>query len=286
MQLFLAGKRILTLNTHPSGQSKLRGICKLAGKPKNCKDGAKVCLIKCTSGEAGQEAGNREKQMFEGLCGYNNVTCWLRLSEPGQMVRLLYKLLYSLPGERLGSTTQMFSPALSAVALTSPNLPASVSPLLPIGHPGTFKSHSPHPPGCKIPKTQEADSSTHSVLCSASLNSPFSQRSCRGRRSPAAGWCPSLHLLPWVLCWPAAPSRLSALGAGSCSDQSRCDCPVPSHQQKDLPLQHYERWVLWDPSMTCRPKRSRRREQSHWVTSICSSAHKQELKCFRSRSGA
>lgn len=52
-----------TEQTHRSSQSKPRGICKLAGKPKNHKDGTKVCLAKYNSKEeAGQEAENRENK--------------------------------------------------------------------------------------------------------------------------------------------------------------------------------------------------------------------------------
>lgn len=46
VQLLLAGKHILTLNRlTPLAKPNSEGFCKLAGKPKNCKDGAKVCLI-------------------------------------------------------------------------------------------------------------------------------------------------------------------------------------------------------------------------------------------------
>lgn len=46
VQLFLAGKSTLTLNRlTPLAKPNSEGFCKLAGKPKNCKDGAKVCLI-------------------------------------------------------------------------------------------------------------------------------------------------------------------------------------------------------------------------------------------------
>lgn len=51
-----------TEQTSCCSQNKLRGICKLASKPKNHKDRAKVCLAGYNSEEAGQEAGNRENK--------------------------------------------------------------------------------------------------------------------------------------------------------------------------------------------------------------------------------
>lgn len=98
-----------TDQTHLSSQTKLGGICKLAGKPKNCKDRAKVCLIKYNSREAGQEAEDKEKQMFEILCRYSSIICWLRFMESGQIMRFLYMLLYSFPGGKQRSTTQTLS---------------------------------------------------------------------------------------------------------------------------------------------------------------------------------
>lgn len=124
-------------------------------------------MIKYNSREAGQEAENREKQMFEILRRYKSVIYRSRLTEAGQMLRLLYVLLYSLPGGEQGSTTRTFSPAPSAVARGIIHFSASVSPLLPIGHPGPGRIHITNSLSARLQDPQNTRDRLEQAACSA-----------------------------------------------------------------------------------------------------------------------
>lgn len=129
--------------------------------------------------------------------------------------------LYSPSREKQGRTAWTFIPVHLLLSDTSPSLSASVSPLLSTGYPGRSTPLTPDLPGCEIPKTQGRNSNS---VCSASLNSPSSQR-FSGRSSPAPGWCPSphpppralhQHILPILLHWEQAPAQTKAEGCNSC----------------------------------------------------------------------
>ena len=161
-------------------------------------------------------------------------------------------LLYTLPGQK-----QTFSPAPSAVArdIIQPlclSFPHRY--LLDIQAPGRFISLTPYLPGCKIPKTQETDSSTQcALLCIAQFS--FQPDELQGKEEPSGSSAMSIsspsspgftphagqQLLPVFLHWEQAPAQTKAEG---------CDCSVPSHLQKDPPLHHCQHW---GPSLANRP---------------------------------
>lgn len=156
------------------------------------------------------------------------------------MMRLLYVLLYSLPGGEQGSTMWTFSPAPPAVARGIIHFPASVSPSLPIGHPGPGKIHITNSFSARLQDPQNTRDRLEQAACSALHPSVLLSARRTAGEGGARRQVSGVHLftlLPqfYPPCWPAAPSSLSALGTGSCPDRSRRMCQATS-RRTHLPI--------------------------------------------------
>lgn len=224
VQLFLAGKHILTLSRlTPLAKPNSEAFANLLGSQRTVKMEQRFVWFNVIVGRQGRKrgAGKNKCLMFRVDTAALFADGGL-LSQGG--ARLLSMPLYSTSGEKQGAQCGHLSLSIWCCLTHHPPLclsfPVALQQL-----PRKSIPLTPDLPGCETPKTQGRNSN---YAGSASiLNSPSSQR-FSGRISPAPGWSPSPHFPPQVLHQQLLPILVHQEQAPAQTKAEECNCCVPS----------------------------------------------------------